>query len=480
MSNEKEALINKRLLTITVVLSAIAALAATGLLVNIFEHRQEAKNPFFKTVELSDKIDDPAKWGTNFPMQYGLYLRTKQEAATKFGGDEPELRSPTPEDPRPTVSRSNLVKDPRLKVMWAGYAFSADYRERRGHEWMLADQTYTGRQKFAKQPGTCLNCHASLYKVYLEQGEGDITKGFEKVSKLPYGEAVKLVKHPVACIDCHEPNTMQLRISRPAFIEGIRALKASQGVPDYDVNKQANVQELRTYVCAQCHVEYYFKGQEKRLTFPWAKGVAVENIVQFYDDEKFKDWVHGDTGAPMLKAQHPEFELWSQGIHARSNVACADCHMPYRREGALKISDHHVRSPLLNINRACQSCHHWDEKEIKARVEEIQTRFFTERNVTMDALMDLIRDLSAAKKNGATDAELEKARDYQRKASFYLDFAMSENSMGFHAPQESTRVLAEAINFCRLGQLSLRTTVSPAQQAPLQKANSQSAPSQGK
>ena len=90
MSNEKETLINKRLLTITVVLSAIAALAATGLLVNIFEHRQEAKHPFFKTVELSDKIDDPAKWGTNFPMQYGLYLRTKQEAATKFGGDEPE------------------------------------------------------------------------------------------------------------------------------------------------------------------------------------------------------------------------------------------------------------------------------------------------------------------------------------------------------------------------------------------------------
>jgi nitrite reductase (cytochrome c-552) len=480
MSNEtaKETIINRRLLTITVVLAAIAAVAATGLLVNIFEHRQEAKNPFFKTVDLSDKIDDPAKWGTNFPMQYGLYLRTKQEAATKFGGDEAELRSPTPDDPRPTVARSNLVKDPRLKVMWAGYAFSADYRERRGHEWMLADQKYTGRQKFAKQPGTCLNCHASLYKVYLEQGEGDITKGFEKINKLPYAEAVKLAQHPLACIDCHEPNTMQLRITRPAFIEGIRALKAAQGVADFDVNKQASLQEMRTYVCAQCHVEYYFKPPDKRLTLPWSKGVAVENIVQFYEDEKFNDWVHGDTGAPMLKAQHPEFEMWSQGIHARSNVACADCHMPYRREGALKISDHHVRSPLLNINRACQQCHHWDEKEIKGRVEEIQTRFYNERNVTMDALMDLIRDINAARKNGATDGELEPARKYQRKASFYLDFAMSENSMGFHAPQESTRVLAEAINLCRLGQLSLRTTVGPA--APLRKASLPSAPSQGK
>ncbi len=475
MNNEKEAVINKRLLTIAVVLAAVAAIAATGLLVNIFEHRQEAKTPFYKTVELSDKIDDPATWGKDFPMQYNLYLRTKQEQATKFGGDEPQVNK-NPEDPRTTVSRSNLDKDPRLKTMWAGYAFSKDYRERRGHEWMLDDQTYTGRQK-VKQPGTCLNCHASLYKTYMEQGGGDITKGFEKINQMSYADARKLAKHPVACIDCHEPNTMQLRVSRPAFIEGIRALKASQGVADYDVNKQANVQELRTYVCAQCHVEYYFKGQEKRLTFPWSKGVAVENIVQVYNDEKFKDWVHGETGAPMLKAQHPEFELWSQGIHARSGVACADCHMPYRREGGLKISDHHVRSPLLNINRACQSCHHWDEKEIKARVEEIQGRFFSERNVTMDALLDLIHDINAAKTNGATDAELDKARGYQRKASFYLDFAMSENSMGFHAPQESTRVLAEAINFCRLGQLALRTTVAP---SPLRKASLQSSPGQGK
>jgi nitrite reductase (cytochrome c-552) len=148
--------------------------------------------------------------------------------------------------------------------------------------------------------------------------------------------------------------------------------------------------------------------------------------------------------------------------------------MPYRREGGLKISDHHVRSPLLNINRACQQCHHWEEKEIKARVEEIQNRFFRQRNLTMDALMDLIRDINAAKVNGATDAELDVARGYQRKASFYLDFAMSENSMGFHAPQESARVLAEAINSCRLGQVSLRT--APPAKVPLQKASLQSAP----
>ncbi len=456
MTDNESSRPNARMLGLALVLAAVAAIAVTALLVNIFQRKEEARNPFVRVVEVSDKIDDPATWGKNFPAEFDLYKLTTEMKPTKFGGSEAVAHTPTADDPRTVVARSKIEEDPRLKTMWAGYAFSADYRERRGHAYMLEDQTYTGRQKFAKQPGTCLNCHASMYTIYMQQGDGDITKGFEKVNHMPYAEARKLAKHPVACIDCHEPNTMQLRITRPAFIEGVRALKASQGVQNYDVNTTATRQEMRTYVCAQCHVEYYFKGQEKRLTYPWSKGLDVQNIVAYYDDEKFKDWVHGETGAPMLKAQHPEFEMWSTGIHARSNVSCADCHMPYRREGGLKVSDHHVRSPLLNINRACQSCHHWDEKEIKGRVEDIQKSFFNEKSVAMDALMDLIRDISAAKANGATDADLEKARDYQRKASFYLDFAMSENSMGFHSPAESQRVLTQAINFARLGQLSLR------------------------
>ena len=189
---------------------------------------------------------------------------------------------------------------------------------------------------------------------------------------------------------------MQLRVTRPGFMEGIAALKASQGVQQYQVNRDATRQEMRTFVCGQCHVEYHFKGPEKRLVYPWANGLKVENILAYYDKEQFKDWAHADTGAPVLKAQHPEFELWNQGIHARSGVACADCHMPYKREGALKISDHHVRSPLLNINRSCQTCHKWPEEELKARVENIQTRTQNMRNLAMDALVELIGELKAA------------------------------------------------------------------------------------
>ncbi|MFI5104436.1 MAG: ammonia-forming cytochrome c nitrite reductase subunit c552 [Terriglobales bacterium] len=451
------------LLTI-VVLAAVIVFTLTALLVNIFERKQEARNPFYKVVELNDTVSDPAIWGKNFPMQYDLYMRTVDQQRTKYGGSEALPHSPTEADPRSAVARSKLEQDPRLKIMWAGYAFSKDYRERRGHAYMLDDQTFTERQQFSP-PGACLNCHASMVTVYNQAGNGDAAKGFQAINHMKYAEARKLAAHPVACIDCHDPQTMQLRVTRPAFVEGIKALKASQGVKDYDVNKMATRQEMRSYVCGQCHVTYYFKPPDKTLTFPWTKGLRVEDIIAHEDENKIKEWEHPDTGAPLIKARHPEFEVWSMGVHARSGVACADCHMPYTRMGALKISDHQVNSPLLKVNRSCQTCHHFPEEELKARVEDIQDRFFDLRNTALDALMDLIRDIQA-NKDKATPAQLAKARDYQRRGGFMIDFIMSENSMGFHAPQEATRILGDAINLCRLGQLALHGGPEPSHSAP--------------
>ena len=444
---------------------ALITAGIVALLVNIFERKQEARNPFYRVVELTDDTEDPAVWGKNFPAQYDDYRRTVDQVRTRFGGSEALPRAPTKADPRSVVAQSKIEEDPRLKIMWAGYAFAKDFREERGHAYMLDDQIFTERQQVVKQPGACIQCHASIYVPYKKAGNGDLIKGFEKMNQMPYFEARKLVTHPIACIDCHDPSSMQLRVTRPGFIEGIRAFKATQGLQNYDVNKQATRQEMRAYVCGQCHVEYYFKGPEKRLVYPWAKGLKVEEILAYYDETKFKDWTHADTGAPVLKAQHPEFEMWNQGIHARSGVTCADCHMPYKREGALKISDHHVRSPVLNINRACQTCHKWPEEELKGRVETIQERTFKMRNVAMDALMDLITDLKVAKAAAKTDTELATAQDFQRKAQFYLDFVEAENSTGFHAPQEATRILGESINFSRQGQIELRGGKTSAQPA---------------
>ena len=464
-----------RTILVVAAIAAFAAVGVTALLVNIMEHKQEARNPFFRVVELDDDTEDPAVWGKNFPIQYDTYKRTVDMVRTKFGGSEALPRTPTEKDPRTQVTTSKIEEDPRLKRMWLGYAFAVDFREERGHAYMLDDQTFTERQQVVKQPGTCMNCHASTYVAMKKLGNGDLVKGFEAINQMPYFEARGHVKHPVACIDCHDSKTMALRVTRPAFLEGIRAYKASQGVADYDVNTMATRQEMRTYVCGQCHVEYYFKGAEKRLTFPWNKGLKADEILAYYDEVGFKDWTHAETGAPNLKAQHPEFEMYNQGIHARSGVACADCHMPYTKVGAMKVSDHHVRSPLLNINKACQTCHRWSEEELKARAETIQSRHMEMRNLAMDALMSLIDDLKAAKEAGKSDEELAVARDFQRRASFLLDFAEAENSTGFHAPQEGARVLAQSIDASRKGQLAVRGAL-PATPQPLQKAGAPAAP----
>jgi nitrite reductase (cytochrome c-552) len=455
-----------RTILVIAAIAAFAAVGVTALLVNIMEHKQEARNPFFRVVELDDDTEDPAVWGKNFPFQYDTYKRTVDMVRTKFGGSEALPRTPTERDPRSLVTTSKIEEDPRLKRMWLGYAFAVDFREERGHAYMLDDQTFTERQVAAKQPGTCMNCHASTYVTMKKLGNGHLVKGFEALNQMPYFDARKLVKHPVACIDCHDSKTMALRVTRPAFMEGIRALKASQGVPDYDVNAMATRQEMRTYVCGQCHVEYYFKGAEKRLTFPWHKGQKADQILEYYDEVGFKDWTHAETGSPNLKAQHPEFEMYSQGIHARSGVACADCHMPYTKVGAMKVSDHHVRSPLLNVNKACQTCHRWPEEELKARAETIQARHTEMRNLAMDALMAVIDDLKAAKEAGRTDEEMAVARNFQRRASFLLDFAEAENSTGFHAPQEGARILAQSIDASRKGQLAIRGALPAATVAP--------------
>jgi nitrite reductase (cytochrome c-552) len=256
---------------------------------------------------------------------------------------------------------------------------------------------------------------------------------------MPFHEVRKLVDHPVGCLECHDPATMQLRVTRPAFLYGIRALKKSQGIQNYDPNTMASRQEMRSFVCGQCHVEYYFAGEHKIVTYPWAQGLKMDQIEAYYDQISFTDWKHALTGAPILKAQHPEFETYSQGIHARSGVSCADCHMPYQRQGAMKISDHQVRSPLLSIERSCLPCHPYSAAEMKARVEAIQDRHAALLSRAED-------DLEAG---GGSDAALR----LQRKAQWRVDFVNAENSMGFHAPQESARILAEAIDYARQGQL---------------------------
>jgi nitrite reductase (cytochrome c-552) len=385
-----------------------------------------------------------------------------------------------------SLPAEKIDRDPWLKRMFLGYAFSIDYRDRRGHAYMLDDQEMTKRLT-KPQTGSCIHCHASIMPVYRKLGNGDAQAGFKKTYEMSYQDLSKIMHdmghaHPVSCVDCHEPSTMALRVTRPGFINAIQMLATSDAaVPHlpsverwrktdrataYDPNALASRTEMRSFVCGQCHVEYYCSSKIP-LEIPWSKGLRADQIEQHWDErrfpdgERFYDYKHAETGAEILKAQHPEFELWSQGIHARSGVSCADCHMPYQRDGATKVSDHWVRSPLLNINRACQTCHHFSEEEIQSRVDVIQDRNHELLRRGGKALMDQIDAIVAAKKRGANEGQLKSALELQRQAQWRLDFIAAENSMGFHAPQEAAKVLAEAIDLARQGELAALKAAAP-------------------
>jgi nitrite reductase (cytochrome c-552) len=437
------------------VVGLLGAIGGAMLLTNIAQRKAEAATPFYRVVELNDTIDDPAVWGKNYPIHYADYMRTSEMVPTRYGGSEAVQRDPTDTDPRTFTSRSKIEREPRLARMWAGLAFAADFREKRGHRYNFIDQQYTLRQSEFKQPGTCLNCHASNYVQMMRAGDGDLTRGFEALNAMSWDDAATTINHPVACIDCHDPQTMQLRITRPGLIEGLRALKASEGIANYDVNRDASRQEMRNFVCAQCHVEYYFKGDEKRLVFPWHRGLRADSMYAFFTEVGFSDWTHKLTGAPSLKAQHPEYEMFMQGTHAAAGVTCTDCHMPMRREGAMKITDHHVRSPLLNVNRSCQTCHRASEGELLDRVHTIQDRHHEMIDRALAALMALIDDLERLNRAEGETPRVLAAREFQRRAAWYLDFVEAENSNGFHAPQEAARLLQMSIDYARQGQLAL-------------------------
>jgi len=495
-------------------IAAAGTMIMAYVLVTMFQHKQDAKQTFPRVVELSEISTDPAPWGLNFPHHYDQYLST---AGDRFYGGSSAL----PE--------SKLDESPWLKRLYAGYAFSLDYRQARGHAYMLYDQMVTERVHQRKQAGACLHCHSSPVVLYRKVGlealglpadedslakefnMAAVIKGFEILSTQPYhavleqltqvpdgtplAESKNLFEaapiegfnrsevpeghfqlseaHPVSCIDCHDPKNMKLRITRPGFIKGIAALAASEAnlphLPsiakwrsgdrrqNYDPNSLASRQEMRSYTCAQCHVEYYC-ATEDTLEFPWAFGLRHEDLERhweektFPDGEPFFDYLHSETGAPLFKVQHPEFELWSQGTHARAGVSCADCHMPYERVGAMKLSNHNVRSPLENINNACQTCHHVSEQELRDRVTGIQDRTTQIMEMAAGAMEDMLDAVRRCKDGGATAEQLNDIYVLQRKAMWRLDYISSENSKGFHAAQEAARCLAESIDYSRQAQ----------------------------
>jgi nitrite reductase (cytochrome c-552) len=413
--------------------SLVVTLLIVALLVDIFEKRQESRLTYLKIEELQAGEPDPAKWKVNFPQEYSDYMKTLDTETLfnyskwgRYGGSE---------------AFSKLDKDPRMKRLFAGYPFGIDYNEERGHMNALNDMLKIKRLG-DKKPGSCMTCKSPQVPLFMEKYGTDV------FYKTPVKELVEKYdfKHSISCADCHDAKTAEIKVTRPAYIEA----QARRGI---DVAKDDH-DRMRTNTCVQCHVEYYWIKPDNYLTFPWDKGLLVDSIEAYYDEIKFSDWTHAESGAPLIKIQHPEHELWSSGIHARSGVGCVDCHMPYERVGAAKMTDHWIRSPLMNLEKACVTCHRESEQEMRDRVIEIQDRTYALLDRSELAIIAMIDMIVAAKNAGATDEELTEARNFHRKAHIRWDFISAENSMGFHSPQESVRMLGDAIDYARQGELS--------------------------
>ncbi len=380
---------------------------------------------------------DSSQWGLNFPNQYSTLLLTKDNnIRTTYGGSDPF---------------SHLEDDPRLVILFAGYAFSKDYNDDRGHLNSLTDVRATLRIN-EKTPGTCYSCKSSDNPgLWAEMGMAEY-------DKTPFSELGQHINNPIGCANCHEAETMRLIVTNPALDEALKA----QGKDWQTFTRQ----EMRTVVCANCHVEYYFAGDGKYLTFPWANGTNIDQIDAYYDANGFKDWDYPETGTPMIKMQHPEYETYTAGsTHYNAGVACADCHMPYTRDGAAKFSTHDVKSPLLNAETACGACHN-DVNYVTGRVAIIQKTVADTMAATEEAIVDAVDALKIAAADPNADAALlDEARTLHRKAQLRWDFVAAENSMGFHNPTESLRILAAATDLARQAQLKAIEAVAKGQSA---------------
>jgi len=407
-----------------IVVATAGVVIVLGLLsVSVMERRWEAQRPMMVVKPIADFEPDNAVWGQNWPREYETYRKTEiSDTQTLFGGSFP---------------RDYLETDPYQVVLFAGYGFSLDYKQARGHYWAVEDVRDTKRVKKPFQAATCWTCKSTDVPRLMN------SMGVKEFYAANFHDLIDQVRHPIGCQDCHDPATMRLRITRPGLIEGFAAMGK-------DIS-QATHQEMRSLVCAQCHVEYYFANDtaaEKKnyRTFPWHKGTTVEAMLDYYDAMDFTDYVHPVSKTPIVKAQHPDYELYLTGIHAYRGVSCADCHMPYFTEGGMKFTDHHVQSPLQNISNSCAVCHRWSEQEIRGRVEAIQTKVRDTKLKAEKAIVEAHFDVAAAIQAKATDDQLKPVRILLRHAQFRWDYVSASNGMGFHSPQECMRILADAID----------------------------------
>lgn len=434
-NNEKKSLKNWVLFLVTaVVVFALGMLASS-----IIERKTESQFAYTPKVEIAENEPRNEVWGENYPREYQSYMQNNDTSfRSAYNGN---------------AMIDMLEVDPRLVVLWAGYGFSKDYNQGRGHTYAVSDIHNTLRtggptgSDDGPMPSTCWTCKSpDVPRLMAEIGVDDFYKG-------KWAGKGSEVVNPIGCADCHDPKTMNLTITRPALIEAYESMGK-------DIN-QATHQEMRSLVCAQCHVEYYFNknlpGKEgvPYLVFPWKNGMSVEDMEAYYDEIEFADWTHSLSKAPMLKAQHPGYEVYLTGVHAQRGVSCADCHMPYKSEGGQKFTDHHIQSPLNNVANSCQVCHREETDNLIKDVYDRQSKILENRDKLEEIIVRAHVEAAKAWELGATEEQMADILMDIRHAQWRWDYAAASHGGSFHSPVETSRVISTGIDVGQEGRIKL-------------------------
>ncbi len=411
-----------------------------GLLASsIITRKAEREYVYKPKVRIIDVEPRNSVWGENFPREYQTYLETKDTTfRSQFNGN---------------ANIDELANDPRMVILWAGYAFSKEYSQSRGHYYAITDIRNTLRTGAPKgpddgpQPNTCWTCKSpDVPRLMKDKGEMAFYKG-------KWASLGPQVVNFIGCADCHDPATMDLRITRPALVEAFKAMGK-------DITK-ATHQEMRSLVCAQCHVEYFFDKHKPGsegvafLTFPWKGGLTADSALQFYETAGFSDFTHQLSKTPILKAQHPDYELYTTGIHADRGVACADCHMPYIKEGGQKFTSHKIVSPLANIANTCQTCHRESEESLRENVYERQEKVKEIRDKLEVELVKAHVEAKTAWDAGATEKEMEPILKKIRAAQWFWDYVTASHGASFHSPIEVSRLIAKGMHEAQDGRVMM-------------------------
>lgn len=421
----------------------LAMVLSAGVLLGLFlttiaERRTEERFANTVTREINEFEPRNEEWGKHYPREFQTYYQTADTTfASKHGG---------------AARRDMLEEFPDLVMLWAGYPFSKNYNQARGHYYAIEDVHNILRTAAPMTPdegpmtATCWTCKGpDVPRLMAQVGPAD----FYNKTWAYWGPEIV---NPIGCADCHDAKTMALRITRPALAEAFQR----QGK---DIT-QATHQEMRSLVCAQCHVEYYFQPGSNYLTFPWDRGMNVDSMEAYYDDLAFADWTHQLSRAPMIKAQHPDYELYTTGIHAQRGVSCADCHMPYRSEGGMKFTDHHIQSPLNHIDKACQVCHRESEDELRRSVYDRQDKLAESRQALEGLLVKSHFEAKAAWDAGATEEQMQPVLKQIRSAQWRWDFAAAGHGSSFHAPVEMGRIIAKGTQQAQEARVLLARTLA--------------------